>query len=267
MAVTVEISKLPVLPAMVSSTVYRVAAEGLANAHRYAGTGDVLLVVSLVQDGALEVTVGSRRPGSADPAAVRRWSRHRRTPGTGDGPRRTVDGGPDRRPVAPSGHHPRRHRPGRSMIGPSRISVVVVDDEPLVREGLKIIISGEPDLDVVGEAGDGAEAVSLVRRLRPDVVCMDVRMPGIDGIRATQLLVAMRRCAEGAGDDDVRVGRLRVRRVARPGPPDSCSSGRRRTSWWRPSAPSPPGTTCCSRPRSASWRSGDARAAPYQGSR
>ncbi len=63
MAVTVEVSKLPVLPAMVSSTVYRVAAEGLANAHRYAGTGDVLLVVASFHD-SLEVTIGSRRPGA-----------------------------------------------------------------------------------------------------------------------------------------------------------------------------------------------------------
>lgn len=72
----------------------------------------------------------------------------------------------------------------------SEIRVLVVDDEPLVREGLKVIIASEPGLTVVGEAGDGAEAVSLARRLRPDVVCLDVRMPGIDGIRATELLVA-----------------------------------------------------------------------------
>lgn len=72
----------------------------------------------------------------------------------------------------------------------SEIRVLVVDDEPLVREGLKVIIGAEPGLAVVGEAGDGAEAVSLARRLRPDVVCLDVRMPGIDGIRATELLVA-----------------------------------------------------------------------------
>ena len=68
--------------------------------------------------------------------------------------------------------------------------MLVVDDEPLVREGLWLIIAAEPGLSVVGEAGDGAEAVSLARRLRPDVVCLDVRMPGIDGIRATELLLA-----------------------------------------------------------------------------
>ncbi|SDD60440.1 response regulator transcription factor [Auraticoccus monumenti] len=74
--------------------------------------------------------------------------------------------------------------------GPA-IRVVLVDDEPLVRRGLAMILDSEPDLEVVGEAGDGAEAVALVRRLRPDVVCMDVRMPGVDGIRATELVLRL----------------------------------------------------------------------------
>ncbi|HYJ68635.1 MAG TPA: response regulator transcription factor [Nocardioidaceae bacterium] len=69
------------------------------------------------------------------------------------------------------------------------IRVLLVDDESLVRAGLRAIIEAEPDLEVVGEAGDGAEAVAQVRGLRPDVVCMDVRMPRVDGIAATRLLV------------------------------------------------------------------------------
>ncbi|MFI6843163.1 response regulator transcription factor [Kitasatospora sp. NBC_00085] len=69
------------------------------------------------------------------------------------------------------------------------VRVVIADDERLVRMGLRVVIDAEPDLTVVGEASDGAEAVSLVRELRPDVVLMDVRMPGIDGIRATEQLV------------------------------------------------------------------------------
>ncbi|WP_174264460.1 response regulator [Phytoactinopolyspora halotolerans] len=68
------------------------------------------------------------------------------------------------------------------------ITVAIVDDEELVRTGLRAIIDAQPDLEVVGEAADGAEAVPLVRRLRPDVVLMDVRMPAVDGIQATRHL-------------------------------------------------------------------------------
>ncbi|HJX67243.1 MAG TPA: response regulator transcription factor [Candidatus Limnocylindrales bacterium] len=66
--------------------------------------------------------------------------------------------------------------------------VLLVDDQPLLRTGFRMILSAEPDLQVVGEAGDGAAAVELARRLRPDVVLMDIRMPGMDGIQATRAL-------------------------------------------------------------------------------
>jgi DNA-binding NarL/FixJ family response regulator len=66
------------------------------------------------------------------------------------------------------------------------IGVLLVDDEELVRTGLRAILDAQPDLEVVGEAADGAEVMPLVRRLRPDVVLMDVRMPAIDGIQATR---------------------------------------------------------------------------------
>ncbi|MEU3078083.1 response regulator transcription factor [Streptomyces laurentii] len=68
--------------------------------------------------------------------------------------------------------------------------VVLADDERMVRTALRVILDAEPDLEVVGEAANGAEAVSVVRELRPDVVLMDVRMPGIDGIQATRRIVA-----------------------------------------------------------------------------
>jgi len=66
--------------------------------------------------------------------------------------------------------------------------VLLVDDQPLLRTGFRMILSAEPDLTVVGEAGDGATAVELARRLKPDVVLMDIRMPGMDGIQATRAL-------------------------------------------------------------------------------
>lgn len=64
------------------------------------------------------------------------------------------------------------------------VRVVIADDHPIVREGLRGILSNEPDLDVVGEAGDGAAAVRIVAELVPDVVLMDLRMPVLDGVGA-----------------------------------------------------------------------------------
>ena len=68
------------------------------------------------------------------------------------------------------------------------IRVMVADDQPLVRAGLVTLLGAEDDIEVVGAAADGVEAVEMARTLRPDVVCMDVRMPGQDGIAATRAL-------------------------------------------------------------------------------
>ncbi|MFH8976828.1 response regulator [Streptomyces sp. NPDC017890] len=69
------------------------------------------------------------------------------------------------------------------------VRVLLVDDEPLVRAGLRAVLEAQPDIEVVGEAADGAAVIPLVRQMRPDVVAMDVRMPLMDGIEATRALL------------------------------------------------------------------------------
>lgn len=69
------------------------------------------------------------------------------------------------------------------------LTVLLVDDEPLVRAGLRAVLEAQPDIEVVGEAADGAAVIPSVRQLRPGVVVMDVRMPLMDGIEATRTVL------------------------------------------------------------------------------
>ncbi|MFE3447405.1 response regulator [Nonomuraea sp. NPDC059194] len=95
------------------------------------------------------------------------------------------------------------------------VRIVLADDQPLIRAAVEMVISNDPDLEVVAEAGTGAEAVALTEELLPDVVVMDIRMPGMDGIEATRLI------SEGSSgahviilttfdDDDYVYGALRA---------------------------------------------------------
>jgi len=73
------------------------------------------------------------------------------------------------------------------------IKVALADDQTLVRTGFRMIVQSQPDMQVVGEAADGSEAIELVRRERPDVVLMDIRMPHVDGIQATREVAGIAR--------------------------------------------------------------------------
>jgi DNA-binding NarL/FixJ family response regulator len=72
------------------------------------------------------------------------------------------------------------------------VRILLADDQPLLRTGFRMVLGGEEDLDIVGEASDGVEAVELSRRLLPDVVLMDIRMPRMDGVAATRAIVDAR---------------------------------------------------------------------------
>ncbi|MFI6148784.1 response regulator transcription factor [Streptomyces sp. NPDC051109] len=73
---------------------------------------------------------------------------------------------------------------------PTTIRVLLADDQALLRSAFKVLVDSEPDMEVVGEASDGAQACALARETRPDVVLMDIRMPGTDGLAATRLISA-----------------------------------------------------------------------------
>ena len=79
------------------------------------------------------------------------------------------------------------------------VRVVIADDQALVRAGFKMILEAEPEIDVVGEAEDGVEAVELIKQLKPDVALMDIRMPRLNGLEATREIV------NGGGDTPTRV--------------------------------------------------------------
>lgn len=86
-----------------------------------------------------------------------------------------------------------------------RIRVAIVDDQALFRAGIRMLVSSQPDLEFVGEAGDGAAAVELVVRVRPQVVLMDVRMPVLDGIEATRRILTETDLGTGQTDAAPRI--------------------------------------------------------------
>ena len=172
-------------------TVYRIVQEALTNAAKHAPGARV------------QITLARRRgPG------CRRGHRRRRTRRPLRGPRgRTRTGRHARAGRALPRHTARRADLDRRIRGPGHagdragrnrvdgggarvISVLLADDQVLVRDGFRSLIEREPDLQVVAEASDGAQAITLAREHRPDVVLMDIRMPRVDGLTATRQVLA-----------------------------------------------------------------------------
>src|SRR3954469_18206605 len=93
------------------------------------------------------------------------------------------------------GSHPSAGAPGSQGSNRGRTRILLADDHELMRAGFRMILQTEDGLDVVGEAADGRQAVALARELQPDVVLMDVQMPGLDGLAATRQVVDSCDCA------------------------------------------------------------------------
>ena len=168
-------------PGPLGRDAYRIVQEGLTNVHKHVVGGAATVTVQGGPGTGLHVTVSNPLP-RAGPCRPRRRQRAHRARRAGGPRRRNPEARADRgRPV--------RGRRGADMA--DVIRVLLVDDDPLVRAGLAMIIASASDLLVVGEAGDGLEAVDSVRAHNPEVVLMDIRMPRLDGIAATARLRAM----------------------------------------------------------------------------
>ncbi len=169
------------LPPGVDLSAFRIVQEALTNALTHAGPARARLLVRYRADD-LELEITDDGAGNSDSS------------GSGYGligmrERVSVYGG-----ELHAGRRPRRRlratRPPAARLGPTMtIRVLLADDQKLVRGGFRMILRAEPDIEVVGEAADGAEAVALARQVDPDVVLMDVRMPNVDGIEATRQIV------------------------------------------------------------------------------
>ncbi|HYL81302.1 MAG TPA: response regulator, partial [Candidatus Acidoferrum sp.] len=207
---------LPPLPEDLTVLLFQSVRELLFNAVKYAGVPQVELILAREAE-ALTLTVADAGAGF-DPRSLRAEGgtgggfglariRHRlellggclqivSAPGRGSRVTLAVLLPPavDQPPAAPAlprpGAAPQTEAVAPELGRPRRLRVLIVDDHKVMRQGLTRLLNAEPDMEVIGEAADGQTAVELARRLAPDVVTMDISMPGMNGIQATRMILA-----------------------------------------------------------------------------
>ena len=173
------------VPAGVDLAAYRIVQEALTNVIKHAGRVRATVAVRYTDDAVTVEVDDEGRPG--DDSAIGAGG-DRARPGGHARARRHVSRR-SRCRTRPDRRFPRRGAPPVRGVDVT-VRVGVVDDQPLIRTGLRTMIDHAADLELVGEAADGEEAVELARRQRPDVVLMDIRMPVLDGIEATRRITA-----------------------------------------------------------------------------
>ena len=194
------------LPPAIDLSAYRIIQEGLTNAlkHAHATQADVLVRYA-ADDLQIEVRDDGRGVAArADPGHGLVGVRERVKIYGGE---MTAGAASERRVRA-------AHPPAPQRTRPMSIRVLVADDQSMVRAGFRMLLSGEPDIEVVAEAGNGADAVSQAARFAPTVVLMDIRMPVLDGLEATRRILAADAAAAGPDPHDLRPRRVRLRGAA-----------------------------------------------------
>ena len=187
--------ELPPLPAAVEVAAYRIVQEALTNVSRHARASACTVRLACADGRALTIEVTDDGVGLPDtPEAELASPRCASAPlSSGESARSCAPGHPAHgsSPGYRLGAAARRTKGGVGAL--EKLRVLIADDHPLFRDGMRGLLSTQPDIEVAGEATTGEEAVKLSGELEPDVVLMDVKMPGLGGIEATRRVLAASR--------------------------------------------------------------------------